>query len=480
MNVVLVTHGFPPHDLGDAPLTAFHLAEELSRRAEVHVFAGRQDGKLEPYEIDRELYPAFEVTSVNHPRRTFWQLQQSYVDRSVAYDFDHYLSRVRPDVVHVLSLRHLTASVLGPAKRRGIPVVFSLTDFWPLCSRTRRYARWGEACDKIELETCHRCLYHYALATHKTKRFDSYKRRLRFAYKNHLWGAKGPYPWRAAVALIRAMKDAAPYLPFGRRKRATRPKALERRQTWMLDRLNAVDVAVAPSRYAAEEYLKAGLQGPKVRQIVTGATGRTPERRRSEDGKVRFGFFDAWSESNGLFHLLDAFQTAPSSAELHVFGGFEARVLSTSEESDPVRERCDAIPGVLLHGTFDPRNLMRRLSEIDVLVVPTLGRTNAPLVLFEALAAGIPAIVSEQGGAAEIVRECGGAVLYSATEPDALEGLIASASADLEAFEGRAGRARNVPTLTSAAQQLLEVYRELAGESQPDASRSELAEVSAR
>ncbi len=56
-------------------------------------------------------------------------------------------------------------------------------------------------------------------------------------------------------------------------------------------------------------------------------------------------------------------------------------------------------------GRFDNRRVGALLAEIDVLVVPSLWWENSPLTISEAFLAGVPVVVSDIGGMAEMVQE---------------------------------------------------------------------------
>jgi hypothetical protein len=49
--------------------------------------------------------------------------------------FEHALSRLRPDVVHIHHLTCLSTTIVERCKRRGLPVVMTLHDFWMGCPR---------------------------------------------------------------------------------------------------------------------------------------------------------------------------------------------------------------------------------------------------------------------------------------------------------------------------------------------------------
>jgi glycosyltransferase involved in cell wall biosynthesis len=60
--------------------------------------------------------------------------------------FDEIVDWFRPDVVHTHNLPGVTTGVWEAARRRGIPVVHSLHDYYALCPRASLMDRRGQAC----------------------------------------------------------------------------------------------------------------------------------------------------------------------------------------------------------------------------------------------------------------------------------------------------------------------------------------------
>ncbi len=65
----------------------------------------------------------------NKPNRSL------YDNQLIEENFPNWLAEWKPDVVHIISLITLGAGVVRVAKAFGIPVVFTLTDFWMICPK---------------------------------------------------------------------------------------------------------------------------------------------------------------------------------------------------------------------------------------------------------------------------------------------------------------------------------------------------------
>jgi len=77
-------------------------------------------------------------------------------------------------------------------------------------------------------------------------------------------------------------------------------------------------------------------------------------------------------------------------------------------------------PWISYRGPYDPDAIPHVLSQIDVLVVPSIWWENSPLVIHEALIYGLPILVSNIGGMQELADSYGG-FSFERTNPYSLK-----------------------------------------------------------
>jgi glycosyltransferase involved in cell wall biosynthesis len=106
-----------------------------------------------------------------------------------------------------------------------------------------------------------------------------------------------------------------------------------------------------------------------------------------------------------------------------------AKVRLTVAGDGPLENRVREAPSVTYSGYVDEEEKARLLAEASVLVIPSIGPEAAPLVFFEALAAGVPTIVSDIGGLTELA-DLGAAILVPPGDPDALAYVFRDLAAD--------------------------------------------------
>ena len=101
------------------------------------------------------------------------------------------------------------------------------------------------------------------------------------------------------------------------------------------------------------------------------------------------------------------------------------------------------------------------LSELDLLVVPSVWYENQPLVILEALAARTPLLVSDLGGMAELVEEEVSGWRFPVGDVQALSAQLARLIAAPEQLEALPRNAPALPTPSEQTAAILAVYEEL-------------------
>jgi glycosyltransferase involved in cell wall biosynthesis len=173
--------------------------------------------------------------------------------------------------------------------------------------------------------------------------------------------------------------------------------------------LEGVDLFLAPSRFLRSRLVdEFGLPEARVEYLPPGvdlthfkAPGVEHARRGA---KLRVAFIGTRIPLKGPHVLLEAWKRLDPAlrarAELAVHGpdqhdpAYQARLVALATEA-----------GARLGGRLARAEVLRELAQTDLLVVPSLWYENSPLVIYEALAARTPLLVSDQGGMAELVQD---------------------------------------------------------------------------
>ncbi len=423
MRVLKVISGYPPLYVAGSEIYSQTLCEALAARGhEVDVFTGAQD----PYRPDFEVEMTQEaerlrVHRVNLPRGRD-VVRQEGVDAALI----ELVERARPDVAHVGHLFYLSMGIVGALADLGVPVVFTLHDFWLMCPRGQflqtNYGQrpFHQLCDGQDDRKCAlRCFN-----SHFTGEPDTFERDLEY--------------WTGHV---------------GRRMEAAR-RVVER-----------VGRFIAPSRHLRERFIEGfGVDEARIELLNYGfeaaRLGLPPER---PGGPMRFGYIGTHSPSKGIDLLIEAFAGVTAPAELLIFG--HPRYQSTAS-LEAMARRCPN--PVRFMGGYDHRRIVEEVfAHVDCVVVPSIWVENSPLVIHEAQGCRVPVITADVGGMAEHVEHEVNGLRFVHRDAGSLRQQLDRAARDLALMRrlGRRGHLHHpdgdIPGIGEHCDRIEAIYRAL-------------------
>lgn len=413
--VVHLVHGWPPYATGGTEVFARTIALFQAERREVAVYA-----RLSAPE--RRTGEAIELADGGVRVRLVVNdfLQRDPVSRNAIHDaafcadFDRFLDETKPDLLHVHHLAGHAATLPGMARRRGVPIVFQLQDWWPLCARVNFLHANGGACS-------------------------------------------GPSPWKcAACRPLTALPGAALLNP-----------ALHALRAGVMRRALAAERYVAGSRFLVRSWEEAGwpLGNAPVEVVPYGIPYARPQfepRSGAPRLPLRFGFIGALMAHKGAHVVVEAFRgMRPGAARLRLWG---------DEGADPAYvERLRGAAGgadVTFEGRFGEGETARVFAGMDVLLVPSVGLESYGLVVDEAMAHGVPVVASRLGALPERFDEGCGA-FFPAGDAGALRAVLERLAARPETIVEWRRALPRVRTLEDAARRIEEIYAEVLGAAAP-------------
>ena len=376
MKILKVIHGYPMRYNAGSEVYTQTLVQALADRHEVHVFTREENPFAPDYALRKDSDaddPRVRLHVVNMPRH-----RDRYRHVGVDQRFAEVLDRVRPDIVHVGHLNHLSTSLLGEAAARGIPIVFTLHDYWLMCPRGQFMQMFPEdpnnvwaACDGQDDEKC-----------------------ARRCYARYFSGDPAD-----------EQKDVAIWADW-----------VGRRMVHVREMTEHVDVFLAPARYLMNRFQSDfGLPSAKLRYLDYGfdrerLLGRHRSAPHEPDSEpFTFGYIGTHIPAKGIHHLLAAFGQLRTPrdgrpARLRIYGrprGQDTDALRAIAASLPngAADRVEWLP------EYRNREIVRDvLDRVDAIVVPSVWVENSPLVIHEAQGAGVPVITADAGGMAEYVH----------------------------------------------------------------------------
>jgi GT2 family glycosyltransferase/glycosyltransferase involved in cell wall biosynthesis len=391
MRSVHVVHGVPPAAIGGVEVYAYALARALrdgDRSNEVVVLAREADLRRPELSVRHEERDGLQLTFVNNTFRDVRGFEDSYRNPAIQRTVGRFLDAVAPDVVHVHHLTGLSTDLLAECAWRRIPTLVTLNDYWLICHRGQLLDLDLQRCAGPEPDGCARCAGVAGAASPAAHRAARLVRRLER---------------RLPARLARGLRQLAVGTAQLGHERDQSALAMARRVRHMRRVCGLVTIFFAPTRTIRDRFVAFGIDPDRILQQEQGIEQqRFRGIARSIGDRLRIGFLGSLMVSKAPHVLLEAFATlTPGAASVHLFGAHAAYHGDDSYQRQlaPLLAR----PGVHYAGPIAPADVPRALACLDVLVVPSVWIENAPFVIREAFAAGVPVIASDLGGMAEMV-----------------------------------------------------------------------------
>lgn len=366
MKILQVIHGYPMRFNAGSEVYTQALAQALADRHVVRVFTRQEDPYRPDFAMADEIDPddrRVRLHVINQPHN-----RDRYRFEGVDTRFAEVLDEFRPDLVHVGHLNHVSTSLVDVAARRSVPIVFTLHDYWLMCPRGQfmqtHASQAGDIfplCDGQEDRKCAvRC---YA------RSFGGGPEHIEsdIAYWTN---------WvRERMAHVRQMADH-------------------------------VALFVAPSRYLLARFRdEFGIPPEKLVYLDYGFDlARFRGRRRTVEKGFVFGYIGTHRPAKGIHLLVEAFGRLRGDARLRVWGR------PNGEFTASLRARAADLPagaGARIEWLpeYENRAIVREVFDrADAIVVPSIWPENSPLVIHEALQAGVPVVTADFGGMREYVN----------------------------------------------------------------------------
>jgi glycosyltransferase involved in cell wall biosynthesis len=444
MRICLLTHAFTPHEVTGVENHTAQLARSLAAAgAEVQVFAPGPAAGVWRLSQRLEERDGYEIHWLALGDR---QPDDEGNEPGVAEAFGRYLDRERPDLVHAQHLIGLGPGLVYEAKRRGMPFLFTAHDAWLVSEEYRLLRPDFEVLEPSDTAAMARVLLARKLLDRLMPDAD-----------HQGLAAPGDLS-EEGRALLAEVLDGDPLAAgFESSELEALQQRAEAGRRARLQAVRAMDLVISPTRFLAGVLEAGGVTAPLIVEacgidIAPFEVGAGP---KSEVGAPRFvAFLGGVSKHKGLDDLLDA-MNGLEGCELHVHGGSSDRAFS-----DRCRARAEEL-GAEWCGPFVNDELPQILGRADVVVVPSKWPENAPFVIREAFAAGVPVVAADVGAMRESIRDGVDGWLYPVGEVDALRERLRMLMETRSLLEEAAAAVQKPRAIEEQVASLLKRYEEL-------------------
>lgn len=395
LRILMVVHDFLPRHAAGSEVYTFRLSKALQARGhDVRVLTTEAHPGIHSYHVRERDEGGLAVTEITHQHHAR-HFDLTYRDPSMDRIFAETLDRVQPDVLHVQHLHYHSIGYLARARERGIPVVYTLHEYMLLCPRGGQMLREDmTVCERPVPEVCAGCVDHLDLSPPPAGegRAPPSARLTRFL--PHAWKERVKAWLDGPAAGLPAVRAASP---------GEYAAAISRRLADIKSELDHVDLFLSPSEFLRSKFIECGMIPPERILCSHNGQDRSPFAgcMRTPSDTFRAGYIGTISDFKGVDLLVDAMN------QLRDLDDVECRIYG-SLESFPDFARSliarNVHPGTRFLDRYDPGDVGRILSGLDVLVVPSRWYENSPLTIQEAYMAGLPVVASNLGGMAEFVQ----------------------------------------------------------------------------
>lgn len=374
MKILLVIHGYPPYYSAGSEVYTRMLAQALCDNShEVRVFARYENIFHSDYSYKTELDqddPRILLHLINMPKERF---RFKFVHSEIDNKFKEVLTEFNPDIVHYGHLNHLSLNLPLISKDFGCVNIFTLHDFWLLCSRgqfLKRNSRepW-ELCSGAEPLKCTKNCYSGLLSGDDDLREEEV----------NMWS-----------------------------------KILNKREEYVHKVITSIDQFIAPSKFLQKQFSDLIPETKMVYLDYGFDLKRLQGRQRIAEPDFVYGYIGTLTPQKGVDQLLLAFvllAQSNSNIRLRIWGkasDYSNHLMQVyANLSDKVKSKIE------WKGGYVNENIVREVfNYVDAIIVPSIWGENSPLVIHEAQHLAIPVITAAYGGMAEYVEHYRNGLLF--------------------------------------------------------------------
>lgn len=312
------------------------------------------------------------------------------------YVYQDFLGAVRPDIVHVHSTMGIHREFFEIAKEMGIPLVYTTHDYYLMCPRCTFVDNRGLPCARgASAATCARCNMASGMTLNKSRVMQSHMyARLKNSKVAHMVGT---------VVKRRMNYDGHKKVKLGTTEvshiNLKTQEAYSSLLSYNISIAKLFDIYICNSTNTQARF-QSFMPKSKMLYFPITHSGLTPSgmscKTFSIEKPIKIGYFGGYKVYKGFNVLIDAIsllKSAHVNYELHLYGGNYPAIYKSSN--------C------IIEGIVKPSQMQAVISNLDLIIVPSICPETFGFVVLEAICTGVPVVCSDIVGASDLVTpEC--------------------------------------------------------------------------
>jgi len=403
--ILMVVLCFLPESVGGSEFYTYHLSQELMKRGhDVTILASLRDMNLENYQVSTTVFEGLKVIKiVNSPLavRTFVDY---FTDARVDKMFRKILREEKPDLVHFQHIAYLSGRMPEICKDMNVPSVATFHDYWYMCFRSQLIRPGQGKCPGpsggIYCASCNDVTTPNPVAVPKYPLINKFFQ-LSLIRKFDLKKILSP----EVRQKIRLMLYKQPIGQGLHDVNLEDPYVKDNifRVEFFKRQFLFPEFVLSPSLHLKQRYEAVGYR--EILQVPLGFYKPEKVARLPFNGKLKIAYLGNIVPCKGAGVILKELLKVRNRdmVEAHFYG-------RPSDECyfEEVKKLATEFPEgiVTFHGGYrSDKELKEILSQVHLVVFPSLWEENYPLVVREALLHGLPVIGSKLGGVSEAIED---------------------------------------------------------------------------
>ena len=371
MKVLIISHGHPKFSPGGGEVAAYSMYKALKEQGHDTFFLS-WNSTPNAGEMGRPIEQVTKDEWMISTKTDFFTFSSIHEEAINAYKL--LLESLKPDVIHFHHFIHLGIELpkLSKSVLKNVKIFMTLHEYLLICANNgQMITTKGELCYQASPDACNKC-----------------------------------FPQVTSESFFM-------------------------REGYIKNCISSVDHFFSPSEFLRERYIQWGLPAERITHLENILDLDVATNKKVKPELIKeFGFFGQINYYKGLDILLDAFaimkKTAPE-ARLHING--HVSEINSPEYKKLLEKKIQELgSSVVFNGPYTKETLKARMDQVGWLVMSSRWWENSPVVIQEAWANRVPAILPNIGGMNELAELQTKDVVYNARNFESLASLLTDAS----------------------------------------------------